>query len=139
MWRFILIPLFIAVAGCVQIPPSPQEIQAKKFESAPGKAVIYIVRAPMDSHEASGLLLDDTGPITTLAGTFYRWEVTPGVHRVAGYAGASESVTLKAEAGKFYFLEHTVRGTVRSGPQLTFLRQIDERNGRALVMRAQHL
>lgn len=139
MWRFILIPLFIVVAGCVQIPPSPQEIQAKKFESVPDKAVIYIVRAPLDSYEASGLLLDDSGPITTLPGTFYRWEVTPGVHRVAGYAGANESVTLTTEAGKFYFLEHIVHGTRRSGPQSTYLRQIDAQAGRALVMRAQHL
>jgi hypothetical protein len=136
MWRILLIPIFMVVAGCAQIPPSPQEIQAKKFESVPGKAVIYIVRTALDSQEASGLLLGESGQITTLPGTFYRWEVAPGVHRVAGYAGASESITLAAQAGKSYFLEHTVGGTLRSGPQSTSLRQIGERDGRMLVSRS---
>lgn len=137
MWRGLLIAMLLA--GCAQLPPSPQDIQAKTFERVPDKAVIYVVRTPMDSSEASGLALDDSGPITTLPGTYYRWEVTPGLHRVAGFAGANESVALTTEAGKIYFLQHTVRGTVRSGPQSTSLRQINERDGRALVMRAQML
>lgn len=137
MWRGLSVAILLA--GCVQLPPSPQDLQAKRFEPVPAKAVIYVVRTPMDSREASGLALDESGPITTRPGTYYRWEVTPGLHRVAGFAAANESVTLATEAGKIYFLQHTVLGTVRSGPQFTSLRQIDERDGRALVMRAQIL
>ena len=137
MWRIVLTALLLA--GCVQLPPSPQDLQAKKFDPVPGRAVIYIVRTPMDSREASGLALDDSAQITTLGGTYYRWEVAPGAHRIAGLAAANESITLTVAAGNIYFLEHTVRGTERSGPQLTSLRQINEQNGRALVRRAQLL
>jgi hypothetical protein len=137
MWRQLSIALLLA--GCAQLPPTPQDIQAKSFQTVPDKAVIYVVRTPMDSFEASGLSLDDGAPITTHRGTYYRWEVTPGRHRVAGFAAANESVVLTTEAGKIYFLEHSVIGTRRSGAQSTFLRQIDEPQGRALVMRSQLL
>lgn len=135
MWRIVLIALFLA--GCVQLPPSPQDLQARKFEPVPGKAVIYIVRTPMDSREMSGLALDDSAQIATLGGTYYRWEVAPGTHRVAGVGQANESLTLTTAAGNIYFLEHTVRGTERSGPQSTSLRRINEQDGRALVQQAQ--
>jgi len=137
MWRILLIALLLA--GCVQLPPTPEDIQAKTFQSLPDKAVIYVVRTPMDSFETSGLSLDDGAPITTHRGTYYRWEVAPGLHRVAGYAAANESVVLTTAAGKMYFLEHTVIGTLRSGATATFLRQIGEQEGRAQVMQAQLL
>ena len=98
MWRVLLVLL---LAGCVQLPPSPQDIQAKKFESAtPDKSVIYIVRAPMDSREGGTISLDDNAQVTTYAGTYYRWEVAPGPHRIAGYAGQGVRVCRRpAEAG----------------------------------------
>lgn len=139
MGRILLTALLLLLASCVQLPPSPEDIQARKMESLPGMSVIYIVRANMDSREASGLILDDQGPITTLGGTYYRWEVAPGTHRVAGYAAANESVTLTTAPGKIYFLEHTVNGSRRSGPQSTWLREIGEQAGRALVARSQLL
>lgn len=42
MWRAL--PVAVLVAGCAQLPPSWQDVEAKRFESVPGKAVIYIVR-----------------------------------------------------------------------------------------------
>jgi len=39
-----LLVVAVMLAGCVQLPPTPQDIQAKKFEGVPDKAVIYIVR-----------------------------------------------------------------------------------------------
>lgn len=136
MWRVLLVLL---IAGCVQLPPSTQDIQAKKFESAPDKAVIYIVRAPMDSREVGTISLDDNAQITTFSGTYYRWEVAPGPHRIAGYAGEAGLVKLDAQAGKIYFVRHTVRGTQRSGWLFTNLQQIDEQDGRKLVMQSQLL
>lgn len=137
MWRILLTALLIA--GCAQLPPSPQDIQAKTFAPVPDKAVIYVVRTPLDSLHGGGLSLGDRAHITTAPGTYYRWEVAPGVHRIAGFAAANESITLTTAAGRIYFLEHTVIGARQSGPQTTNLRQLDERNGRALVMQAQLL
>lgn len=139
MWRILLAALLIA--GCTQLPPSPQDVKAKAFTPLPDKAVIYIVRTPLDSEHASALSLGDRAHITTAPGTYYRWEVTPGVHRIAGFASANESITLTTMAGRTYFLEHTAIGGRQSGPiaTTTSLRQIDERAGRALVMRARLL
>jgi hypothetical protein len=137
MWRVILFSLLLV--GCAQLPPTPQDVSAKQFQSLPDRAVVYIVRQPMDSREASALTVDDGPPITTLSGTYFRLELTPGVHRIAGYAGANELVTLNAEPGKIYFLEHTVIGTRRSGPQFTALRQIGEEKGRQLVLHSRLL
>lgn len=134
MKRLLLIVLLLA--GCVQLPPTPQDVEAKKFQAVPDKAVIYVVRAAMDSNESSGLWLDDHAQIMMHPGTYYRWEVAPGRHRVSGAGVGTEYVVLTAGAGQIYFLEHTVRGTLRSGPQVTALRQIGERDGRALVARS---
>lgn len=134
MWRVLLVLL---IAGCVQLPPTPQDIQAKKFESMAGKAVIYIVRTPMDSHESGGILLDDHAQITTYSGTYYRWEVAPGPHRIAGYAGEIGLVQINAQAGQIYFVRHTVRGTERSGWTSSNLQQISEQDGRKLVTQSQ--
>lgn len=130
MWRGLLIALL--VAGCAQLPPTPEEIQAKKFETVPDKAVIYIVRTPMDSDEAGSITLDND-PITTYGGSFYRWVVAPGLHEIAGYAGETGLVKINAQAGHLYFVEHTVYGTPRSGWQWSFLKQIGEKEGRILV------
>ena len=130
----------LLLAGCAQLPPTPQDIQAKRFEPVPDKAVIYVVRARIDSFEVSGLALDDGQQITTQRGSYYRWEVMPGTRRISGVGPAMESVTLAAAPGRIYFLEHTVIGDpTDGGVQLTALRQIGEQAGRELVLRSQLL
>ena len=138
MWRILIPALFLA--GCVQLPPTPEDIQAQKFESVPGKSVIYVVRQLVDSDEGRTLLLDDRAMITTYRGTYYRWEVEPGTHRVAGFAWGNELVTLNTAPGRIYFLEHTVLADRHDGGvQVTALREVNEQAGRALVNRAQLL
>jgi hypothetical protein len=137
MRRILLTGLLLA--GCAQLPPTAEDIQAKKFEVLPSKSVIYIVRTPMDSQETSGLSLDGRGQIATFQRTYYRWEVEPGTHRVAGMGWANEEVTLTTAPGKLYFLQHTVLGERRSGAQNTRLKQISEEAGRALVAHSQLL
>lgn len=139
MWRILLTVLLLAGCADLQLPPSPQDIQGKKFESVPDKSVIYIVRTRMDSNEVSGLSLDDRGQISTFRATYYRWEVAPGAHRVAGIGRANESVTLTTAPGKIYFLEHTVLGSPRMGATSTWLRQIGDAEGRTLVMNSKSL
>jgi len=138
MWR-MLIPALL-LAGCVQLPPTPEDIQAKKFEILPDKSVIYVVRSAMDSYESSELSLDGRAQISTYRRTYYRWEVAPGTHRVAGIGRANEEVTLTTAPGRIYFLEHKVLGDWEDGGVIySGLREIGEEAGRALVMRAQLL
>jgi hypothetical protein len=138
MWRSLVSLLLLA--GCAQLPPTPEDIQAKRFETVSDKSVIYVVRQPVDSDEGRTLTLDDRLTITTYRGTYYRWEVAPGTHRVAGFAGASESVSLTTAPGRLYFVQHTVLADRRNGSvMLASLREIDDQAGRNLVTRGELL
>jgi hypothetical protein len=137
MWRVLLMALLLA--GCAQLPPTQADIQAKRFESVADKSVIYVVRTPMDSWESSGVALDNA-QISTHRGTYYRWEVPPGTHRVAGTGFGTAAVTLTTAAGKIYFVEHTVLGDKDDGGVTnTRLKAIDDQYGRALVAHAEIL
>lgn len=130
-----LILLSFLASACAQLPPTPQDIQAKKFEPVADKAVIYVVRPVVDSH-FHGPLSFPGGAITTLQGTYFRWEAAPGVHRIEGAGGTTAAVTLKTEAGKVYFVEQTVYGSMRGGLLSMALREVGADRGRKLVSEA---
>ena len=134
MWKGLVVALLLA--GCVQLPPSAQDIQAKQFQPVSDKAVVYIVRDTLGALLDDTLWLGDSEMITTHTGTYYRWEVAPGTRRIAGFGISNASLTLNAEAGKIYFVRHGVIGTDRAGVQRSFLERLDEQTGRAHVARA---
>ena len=138
MWRAILV-FATLLAGCVQIPPTPQDTQAKRFDAVPDKAVIYIVRPSVDSPNTGMIVLGNSGTISTQPGTYYRWEVAPGTHRIEGFGPWTAAATVRAEAGKIYFVQHTVQGNIRDGVSTMSLQQIGDADGRRLVGNAQLL
>lgn len=139
MWRLWTVMTVFAFAGCAQIPPSPQDAEAKKFNSVPDKSVIYIVRGRVGPPLGETISLNDQLQITTWTGTYYRWETEPGAHHIQGFAPSGASIRLTTEPGKIYFVRHVVIGTWRDGVQNTFLEPMDEGTGRAFVKDAQLL
>jgi hypothetical protein len=139
MHRMLSVAIALVLfGGCAPLPLSPEDLQARKFESVPDKAVIYIVRNSPDITSFAGTIwLGETAMITTHPGTYYRWEVAPGTHRISGFARDNASITLRTEAGKIYFVQHSVSG-FRSA-DVSFLQAIGEREGRATVMRGRML
>lgn len=128
----------LALAACAQLPPSPEDIQAKRFEAVPGMSVIYIARDMPDLNEAPAtIVLDDAASITTYPGTYHRWEVAPGRRRIAGYAGDSGVITLDTQPGRIYYIQQWLQ-PFRPFPTSHF-RPVSEQQGRAVVMRAQHI
>jgi hypothetical protein len=127
--------LCFLVSACVQMPLTPQDIEAKKFAPVPDKAVIYIVRPRVDSN-VQGPIAIPGGMISTYKGTYYRWEGAPGTQRIEGAGASTAAVTLQTEAGKIYFVEHTVFGALREGLLSMSLRRIDEGRGRKMVSEA---
>src|SRR5688572_30191438 len=113
MWRVLSVVL-ILLAGCVQLPPTPADIQAKKFEAVPDKAVIYLVR---DYHyfsdNAATIWLGESDMITTYPGTYYRREVAPGMHRITGYGPDIGAIMVQAEAGRIYYVLQRLAPFVR--------------------------
>jgi len=139
MRRGIVI-LALWTAGCTQLPQTAEDTQSKKFEPVPGRAVIYIARSRVDSPNDGTILIGNNGMITTHQGTYYRWEAAPGALRIRGYGPFNASVTVQAEAGKIYFVLHTVVGDPDDGGISSMrLQQVDERYGRQLVSAAQLL
>ena len=136
MLRALLLVLLLA--GCIApLPPSPQEIEAKRFEAVPGKAVIYVVRPYPDlSPDAGTLALDDNVMGSTYPGTFFRWVVEPGRHQIRGFAGDAGGMIIDVMPGAVYFVQHSYsRGFTGFGQ--SFFSLIPEPYGRGAVMRSE--
>jgi hypothetical protein len=135
-----VLPLAFALllSGCITpLPPSPQEIEAKRFEPVTGKAVIYLVREYPDiSREVATVMLDDQMMGSTYPGTFFRWVVEPGRHQIRGYAGDAGTMVLDTLPDRIYFVQQSyTRGFTGFGH--SFFRLIPEPYGRDAVMRAE--
>jgi hypothetical protein len=135
MKSIYLILFSFLVVACA--PLAPQAGDAKRFQPVSNKAVVYIVRSRVDSFNAGPVWLGNIGPIHTLQGTYYRWEVDPGVQRVETAGASASAVTLNAQAGQIYYVQHTVTAGLRGGLGNAWLQQVDEQTGRRLVSQAQ--
>ena len=127
----------VLLAGCAPLPPSPQDIEAKRFELVPGKSVIYLVRELHDvSREAATVMLDDNMMGSTYQGTYFRWVVDPGRHVIRGYAGDNGSLVMDVAPDRMYFVQQVfTRGWTGFGQ--SFFRPIPEAYGRAVVSRGE--
>ena len=135
MFRLLLLALMLA--GCAPLPPSPQDIAAKRFEQVPGKAVIYLVRDYPDvSREVATVMLDDQMMGSTYPGTYFRWVVEPGRHEVRGYAGDAGAITLDVAPDRMYFIQQSVSRFLTGFAQ-SFFRLVPEPYGRAVVLRSE--
>lgn len=125
------------IAGCTPLPPVPQDIQAKKFETVPGKAVVYLFRdAPDFSDEAATVLVNDNVRGSTYPGTYLRIELPPGRHRISGFASDSGNIEFNTQAGGLYFLQQSVaRALIRM--QTSVFRFVGEAYGRSAVLRSE--
>lgn len=128
--RFLPVTALL-LAGCIQLPPLPEDAVAKRFEPVPDRAVIYLVRPALDRHFAAPVVLDDQFIGSTYKDTYLRMEVPAGLHRLRGYAGDSAAIDLQTLPGQIYFVQQTARG-YRSFTGSSF-QLVDERYGRAMV------
>ena len=134
MQRWLLTGIMLVLAGCQQLPLTPEDIQARKFESVPDKAVIYLLRDNPDFSEIEAAIsLDGELSFRTYPGTYYRWEVAPGMHRIQSFGGDTGQIRVQAERGKVYFVQQRVAG-MRLAPESTF-EPISESQARAVVKR----
>ena len=122
------------LAGC-QLPLTPEDLEARKFEAVPGKAVIYLVRVNPDFNDRQALVrVGDKLLFKVYPGTYYRWVVEPGTHQITGYAGDIGTITVQAEAGRIYYGRQQTTPFSRMPISHFFL--VNENEGRAEVLRA---
>ena len=130
--------LLLALAGCIApLPPSPQEIEAKRFEPVAGKAVIYLVRPYPDiAPDAGTVMLDDRMMGSTYPGTFFRWVVEPGRHQIRGFAGDAGAIVIDVLPDRVYYVyQQYSRGLTGFGH--SFFQLVPEPYGRGAVMRGE--
>jgi hypothetical protein len=134
---FRVMVLAFVLAACAPLPPSPKDLEAKRFEFVPGKAVIYLFRdLPDISREGGTVMLDDAMMGTTYPGTYFRWIVDPGRHQIRGFAGDAGSITLDVAPDRMYFVQQSYsRGLTGFGQ--SFFRPVPESYGRSAVIRGE--
>ena len=85
--RLATVLLALALTACVTREPSPQEIRSKRFETLPDKAVVYLYRDRIDFVDnPASFTLDGAHQGATYRGTYFRLELAPGRHQLAGFA-----------------------------------------------------
>jgi hypothetical protein len=129
----LLAAVVVALSGCAGFAPEPQDFEAKQFRPLPDKGVIYLVRGePLYSDRPVPVWLGSFIMITTYPGTFFRWEVPPGTHRISGHDTDFGTITVTAEAGRVYF----VMQQLSSRYDISYFTLIEDLDGRAAVRRA---
>ena len=129
----LLLPALLLLAGCAaQLPPLPGDAPAKRFETVPDRAVIYLVRHPMERDFAAPVMLNDEMIGATYRGTYMRLVVPAGKHRIAGFAADSGRIDLQVEPGRIYFVNQTIWG-FRSFSGSHF-ELVDAQYGRSMVL-----
>lgn len=131
MNRFLLLALLL-LSGCAQLPPMPGDADAKRFETVPDRAVIYIVRPVSDRNFVAPIMLDDQMMGSTYRGTYMRLVIPGGLHHIAGFAVDNGRISLQAEPGQIYFIQQTTWGY--SSLQGSVFQRVEAQTGRNLVL-----
>ena len=125
------------LAGCVApLPLSPADTQARKMEAPPaGMGVIYLVRQDPDHNRVPATItLGDKAMITTYPGTYYRWEVPPGRHDIAGAFVDNGKISVQVEAGKTYYVQQWTQPWLRYAK--SYFEPVSEAQARAVISRS---
>jgi len=134
MRRRLLILIALGLAGCTPLPLTPQDLEARKFEPVPGKAVIYVVRDSLDfSNDGAQIYIGENLLPATYPGTYFRLVVPAGRHTIVGYGQDSGTITVEVEQGRIYFVQQRVTHlrVINSNFAL-----VSEPQGRAAVLRS---
>ncbi|MGE5525715.1 MAG: DUF2846 domain-containing protein [Rhodospirillaceae bacterium] len=101
----------IAVAGCASTPQASRErdADAKAFDVHPGAATVYVYRSPFNTDIEDNVLYIDGRLIgSTVPGTYFRVNLTPGRHTLHGSGIDLGTLTIDARPGQLYFVDLAV-------------------------------
>ena len=123
----------LLLAACATREPSPAELDARQFKTVAGKAVVYVYRDRLDALDNQAvIMLDEQMQGASYRGSFFRFELSPGRHRLDGYAGDSGRYNFVVDAGGLYFIRHSL-GRI-AGQDYSVFRPVPPETGRAAVL-----
>jgi len=132
-----LVLLLVLLGACASTPEAPvqSDAEAKRFESAPRAAIIYLYRADAPGGSATSTIWVD-GHIVgqTLPATYFRVPVRPGRNRISAYAGDQGRLEIETREGGIYFVSMRVAGTDET-PSSTLFRSVTLEVGKAEIVR----
>ena len=123
-FRFLLPALLLALGACSSTPQASRDrdAEAKRFETHPGFAAIYVYRPDFGASpmEDTILYVNDRMIGQTLPGTFFRVDLQPGTHVVMGSAGVGTQIKIDTRPDELYFVQlNVLSGT---SPRLTLMK-----------------
>ena len=88
-----------------------EDSEAKRFESAPGAAIVYLYRADLAGGTGSSVLWLDGRLIgESLPRTYFRVSVRPGKNLLTAYANDTGRLEFETKRGEVYFIGIVVSG-----------------------------
>jgi len=132
-----LVMLIAFLGGCASTPEAPpaSDAEAKRFESAPRVAIIYLYRADTPGSSATPTIwVDDRIVGQTLPATYFRIAVRPGRNRIAAFAPDQGRLEIETREGGVFFVAMQVGGDVET-PGSTIFRSVPPEIGKAEIMR----
>lgn len=136
LWVIPVVALSYFVAGCASTSKAPESKsnEAKSFKAPEDRGTVFLYRTgravgaagqlnvKVNSRDAGG-----TGP-----GTFFKWDLKPGIYTFASSTGESSAVIqLDVKAGHVYFIRQDARLGVANG-RVT-MKEVDAHKGRQEV------
>jgi len=123
------------LGGCVTPPPpTPEALQAKRFEPVPGKAVIYLYRDAVNyTTVAAPIALNGNDVGATFAATFFRFVVDPGPQRISGTVADIGAIQFNVAANQIYFVQQTAIVTRTVNLMGTVYNMVGPATGRSRV------
>ena len=114
--RLLAAVALLFVAACTSTPQASRErdADAKRFDSQPGSATIYVYRPDFADEEMSSshsvLWIGGRLIGSTLPRSYFRVDVRPGRHLLRGDGPDLGRLTLDTTAGDVYFVSLNVHG-----------------------------
>src|SRR4051812_44464695 len=97
----------LALAGCTSTPeaPPPRDAVAKEFYTHPAASTIYVYRSQFNNLDFDSVLFLNGRLIgSTLPGTYFRLDVTPGHNVLHGTGIDIGQIELDTRSGELYFV-----------------------------------
>ena len=111
--RLATLAAVLLLAACTATPEAAPEsdARAKEFLTHPNASTIYVYRSPFNHYATDSVLYLDGRVIgTTIPGTYFRLDTTPGRHVLHGTGVDLGQITLETRAGEIYFVALSVNG-----------------------------
>ena len=131
-----LVLLTALIGGCVATPESsPQsDAEAKRFESAPRTAIIYLYRADNPGNGTTATIWMDGRLVgESVQSTYFRLLARPGRNRISASGHIGGQIEIDTREDEVYFVAMRVLGD-RESSSSTIFRNVPPAAGKAEIL-----